>query len=112
MSFEDVNDEVTKDEENNEVHEYTKGNDEYSVEEKNDLSSKESCDGNKDFSDEKEVMTRHKARTPAQENIYSLWKILLDDDLDSNLDLKMNEAAWLLLQNMKKEKPDEEQLKR
>ena len=34
--IQDVYDEVKKDEENKEVHEYTKGNDEYSVEEKND----------------------------------------------------------------------------
>ena len=113
MMFENTKDEVLEDEDKNEVHGCTTGSGESSVKVKHDLSSKESkeesCDGNKDFSDEKELMTHHKTRTPAQEKIDSLWKILLDDDLDSNLDLKMNEAAWLLLQSMKRERTEEEE---
>ena len=79
MSFEDVKDEVRKDEDNNEVHENTTGNDESSVEEKNDLSSKESkeetSDGNEEFCDDEKLRSHHKTRTPSQEGIYSLRKM-------------------------------------
>ena len=59
----------------------------------NEVPKEGSSDGSEESSDDEET------RTPAQDRICSL-RTILEDGLDVNLDLDMNEAAWLMLQGM------------